>query len=255
MKKGNLYSILTILFTLVTLAVNGLANALPFNGQTTAEISDRFDIFFVPAGYVFSIWGLIYIGLIGFAVYQVLPAQRDDPLIQRIGPAYWLGSLANVVWIFLWHFEFFSLTLVAMLTLLGSLLFIYAQLRKETAGATGARFWALQLPFSIYLGWISVATIANVSQVLYFFDWSGWGIGGSIWAAVMILVAVVLGGVMLWRERDMAYGLVLVWAFAGIAVSQSDTPLVVWSAWLGSGLLVVFGLFVLVGKRALAARP
>ncbi len=101
-----------------TFALNGLANALPLNGQSTGEISDRFQVYFVPAGYVFSIWGLIYLGLGAFAVYQALPAQREAPRLRRIGYLFALSCLANIAWLFLWHYEQFPLTLVAMLSLL-----------------------------------------------------------------------------------------------------------------------------------------
>src|SRR3972149_8369489 len=103
--------LLTILFTLVTLTVNALANILPFNGQTTGEISDRFPIRFVPAGYVFSIWGLIYLGLLAFAVYQALPAQRKTKVLDSIAPLYWLGRRANPGWVVLWHYEYYTLTI------------------------------------------------------------------------------------------------------------------------------------------------
>ncbi len=121
MKKISMYQIITILLTVLKLTANGLANALPLNGQGTGEISDRFDIFFVPAGYVFSIWGLIYLGLIVFSIYQALPQQQENSLIKRISPAYWIGSIANIMWIFLWHYEIFSLTLIAMISILANL--------------------------------------------------------------------------------------------------------------------------------------
>ena len=127
------FQLLNILFTIITLLVNGAANALPLNGQTSGEISDRFPIYFVPAGYVFAIWGFIYLGLILFAVYQALPANRENKTLQRISPFYWLSSIANSVWLFLWHYEKFPLTIVAMVVLLVSLIIIFLILQK-TAG-------------------------------------------------------------------------------------------------------------------------
>ena len=173
MKKISISQIITILVTLLTITVNGLANALPLNGQNTGEISDRFDIYFVPAGYVFAIWGLIYLGLIVFTIYQALPAQKDNPLLRKIYPAYWIGNLANAIWIFLWHYEFFALTLVAMITLLASLLYIFIQISNAEPELDRNQRWFVKLPISIYLGWVSVATIANVSQVLFYFGWGG----------------------------------------------------------------------------------
>jgi hypothetical protein len=239
MKKISISQIITILITLLTITINGLANALPLNGQGTGEISDRFDIYFVPAGYVFSIWGLIYLGLVTFTIYQALPAQKDNPLLKRIYPAYWIGNLANAVWIFLWHYEIFSLTLVAMLTILVSLLYIYIQISKAKPELVNVQKWFVKLPVSIYLGWISVATIANVSQVLFFFDWGGWGITPAVWAVILLAVATVLGLLMQWRENNISYVLVLVWAFIGINNSQADTALVANAALLASVLLVL----------------
>lgn len=251
MKQITPKQIITILVTVFTITVNGLANALPLNGQGTGEISDRFDIYFVPAGYVFSIWGLIYLGLVAFTVYQALPAQRNDSVLQKIYPAYWVGNLANVSWLFLWHYEAFSLTIVAMFTLLASLLYIYTQVAKKGIIPDRNQKWFVKLPFSIYLGWISVATIANVSQVLFFFNWGGWGISPVVWTVIMLTIATVLGGLMLWRENDIPYVLVLVWAFVGIAISQADTALVANMAWVTSILLVLAVMVVFFQKRQL----
>jgi len=254
MKRVTNSQIITILATLLTIVINVLANALPLNGQGTGEISDRFDIYFVPAGYVFSIWGLIYIGLIGFTIYQALPAQRDNKLLKKIYPAYWVGNLANTAWIFLWHYEFFPLTLVAMLTLLGSLLYIYWQLSTASSGFDRNQKWLVKFPLSIYLGWISVATIANVSQVLFFVNWDGWGIAPAAWAVIMIVVAFGLGLLMQWRENDVPYVLVLVWAFIGIALSQADTAMVANAAWATSALLVLAVIGVPFIKRGAASK-
>lgn len=241
--------LLTIFFTLATLTVNALANILPFNGQTTGEISDRFPIRFVPAGYVFSIWGLIYFALLAFAVYQALPTQRKTKVLDDIAPLYWLASLANAVWIFLWHYEYYALTIFVMAVLLLSLVTIYRKVK--TAGQSGKGFhWCVQLPFSIYLGWISVATIANASQLLYFLKWDAWGLSADIWAVIMLAIATVLGVAMLRRERDWAYALVLVWAFAGIAIAQADSALVANSAWALAAALVLGSVYVLLSKSS-----
>lgn len=249
MKKTLVYQILTIFTTLLTLTVNGLSNALPLNGQGTGEISDRFAIYFVPAGYVFSIWGIIYLGLISFTIYQALPAQRETPWIQKILPAYWIANLANTVWIFLWHYEFFPQTLVAMLTLFAALLFIYLQLSNSTPSMTKRDKWLVKVPFSIYLGWVSVATIANVTQVLYYFDWGGWGISPQIWAVIMLVVAALLGLAMYLREKDTAFNLVLVWALIGIALKQASSQPVAMTAWVVTGILAVTLLIGFVFNR------
>jgi len=243
MKKMSISQWITILASLVTITVNGLANALPINGQTTGEISDRFAIYFVPAGYVFSIWGLIYLGLIIYTIFQALPSQRDNPILKQIAPYYWISSLANSLWIFLWQYEVFTLTIFAMLTLLVTLVLIYLKLNKST----GVQKWLVRLPFSIYLGWITVATVANFSQLLYYLNWSAFNISGAVWAVIMIAVASLLGILMIWKEMDPFYVLVLIWAFIGISVSQADTALVVNASWAAVALLSVVVL-IMVGK-------
>ena len=245
MKKISAYQLITILATLVTITVNALANSLPLNGLSTGEISDRFEIYFVPAGYVFSIWGLIYLGLIIYTIYQALPAQKDNQALKRIAPAYWLGSLANSFWIFLWHFEVFPLTLIVMLGILASLLYIYLQLKNSE----DSQKWLVKLPFSIYLGWITVAAVANTSQFLFYFNWGGWGITGTVWAVIMIAVASLLGLLMIWRENDTPYLLVLVWAFIGITVSQAPTAIVTTAAWTAVAVLAVGVLITLIKHR------
>jgi hypothetical protein len=237
MKKLSVQQIITILVTTLTIIVNVLANALPINGQGTGEISDRFAIYFVPAGYVFSIWGLIYLGLIAFTIYQALPGQRGNSLIERISPAYWIANLANTAWIFLWHYEFFPSTLIAMLTILAALIIIDRQLASARDGMDRNQKWFIQNPVSIYLGWISVATIANFSQVLFFINWSGWGITPEVWTVIMLAVATLLGVIMYWREKAWPFVFVLIWALVGIALKQSASMLVSNTAWAGSGFL------------------
>jgi benzodiazapine receptor len=217
---------INLLALFVALIMNGLANALPINGLNTGQISDRFQVYFVPAGYVFSIWGLIYLGLLSFAIYQALPAQSDNPRLNRIGYWFALGCLANSVWILLWHYGFFLWTLVAMVTLLVSLIAIYVRLGIGRLAVPAVERWVVHAPFSIYLGWITVATVANVTDVLWYLGWGGWGISPVTWAAVMLFVAAVITLLVNWTRADVAYVLVIVWAFAGIAVKQANVELV-----------------------------
>jgi hypothetical protein len=233
MNKINGRQWMTILATLATITVNVLANTLPINGLNTGDISDRFDIYFVPAGYVFSIWGVIYIGWLVYSIFQALPSQAENPILKKIAPWYWISSLGNIAWIFLWHYEVFTFTLLFMALILVSLLVI----NRALAEAQGQTKWYVKLPFSLYLGWISVATVANASQWLYFFDWSGWGIQPAAWAVIMIAVASLLGILMAWLENDTFYVLVLIWAFIGITVSQAGASVVVLAAWSGVALL------------------
>ncbi len=228
-----------IVVTLATIAINGLATGLPLNGQSTGEISDRFPSLFTPAGYVFSIWGVIYLGLLAYMVYQALPSQRANPRLRSIGWLYVVSGIANSVWIFLWHYNQFAWSLVVMLVLLASLIGIYLRLSPFTRRVGAAERWTTHIPFSIYLGWITVATVANVATVLLDWNWTGGPLSPALWAILMIAVATVLGLIFALREVNPAYVFVLVWAFAGIAVKQSATPAVAWTAIAAAILLVV----------------
>ena len=239
MNKFTIRQIVNVLAVIATLVVNGLANALPLNGQTTGEISDRFQVYFVPAGYVFSIWGLIYLALIAFAIYQAIPAQRNNPRLKRIGYLFALSSLANMTWLFLWHYERFLLTLIAMVSLLGLLIAIYLRLEVGRSAVSTSEKWFVHIPFSIYLGWITVATIANITQVLDFINWNGWGVTGQIWALIMLIAGAVITVVVYQIRNDVAFVLVIIWSYVGIAVKQVNAPAVALPAWIIAGLLAL----------------
>ena len=231
---------INIVALLVVLVVNGLASALPIAGQTTGEISDRFDVYFVPAGYVFSIWGLIYLALIGFAVYQALPSQRDSPRLAGIDALFVVSCAANASWILAWHYEQFGLSVLIMLVLLVSLIAIYLRLGiGRISEVTGAERWLLHVPFSLYLGWITVATVANITSFLDHIGWGAWGIPEPTWAAIMLVVGLVIATAVALTRRDIAYGLVIVWAYVGIAVKFPEVPLVSIVAWVGAALAAV----------------
>lgn len=223
--------------TLATIAVNALANILPIAGRLTGEISDGFPVLVTPAGYVFAIWGVIYVGIVGYAVWQSLPAQAANPRAQAVALPVVVGNLANLVWILLWHYLWIPASLVAMLVLLASLIVTYLRLRASgrrgaARPALGERVWA-RGTFSVYLGWITVATVANVTIVLYDVGWGGGVLPAQVWAAVVLVVATALGVRMLVRHADLAYAAVLVWAFVGIVVMQWGATVVVGTAIVG----------------------
>ena len=239
MNKDTLRQAITILSVIAVIVINILANTLPLNGLNTGELSDRFDIFFVPAGYVFSIWFLIYLGLIAYAVFQALPSQKENPRLRSIGYIFVLSCIANITWLFLWHYEVFLFTLLAMLALLLSLIAIYLRLDVGRVKVSTGEKWSVHIPFIIYLGWITVATIANATQFLYYLGWNGWGISPEIWAVIMLAAGVVISAVMSLTRADIAYSLVLAWAYAGITVEHANTPVVATSAWVGAGMILV----------------
>lgn len=231
--------IVVVLATIGVIAINGLASAQGLNGVTTGEISDRFDVYFVPAGYVFAIWGLIYLGLLGYTIYQALPAQRENPRLRRIGWLYVLSCIANIVWLFLWHYEIFEWTIVAMVALLLSLIAIYLTLGIGYSRVSAGETWLARVPFSIYLGWITVATIANATALLFDLDWGGWGISPEWWAIIMLVIGAIIGSAVGLTRGDIAYVAVIVWAFAGIAVKLDMTSTIAIVAWVAAGFVAL----------------
>ncbi len=230
--------IITLVLAIVTIAFNSLSQAIPLNNQTSAEIANRFvPNYFLPANYVFSIWGIIYIGLIVYGVYQVLPAQRTNATLKAIAPLFWITCFANMVWLVLFHYEQFALSTVAMVILLVSLIGIYLRLRRSTLST--AEYWAVSVPMSIYFGWITVATVANVTYVLLSGNWDGLGISAETWGAIMIVVAGLIGAVVAFRYRDLAYGGVIIWAYLGLYSRHADISTVFVPALIMAGVVGV----------------
>ncbi|MDQ2691906.1 MAG: tryptophan-rich sensory protein [Chloroflexota bacterium] len=250
LSNDGLRQIANLVSVLLALAVNILASALPLNGQNTGEISDRFQVYFVPAGYVFAIWGLIYIGWIAFTIFQLLPSQKDNPRLRRLGYLFALSNLANAAWLFCWHYNQFGLSVLVMLALLGLLIASYLRLNVNRTQAPAAEYWSVDVLFSVYLGWITVATVANISDWLYFIGWDGFGIAPQSWAVIMLGVASLLGLAMALARRDAGYLAVLVWAFIGIAVKQTPAPQVVLAAWIAAALMFGLAVFSLLRRRA-----
>jgi translocator protein len=224
--------VLNIFAYVAVVVTNGLATALPINGRATGEISDDLPSYFTPAGYVFSIWGLIYLALLGFVVYQALPAQRERPFLSRIGWWFIISSVFNVAWILAWHYGYYLLSVFIMAGLLVSLIKIYLALNigRPDPNLTTADKLLYQAPFSLYLGWITVATIANVASVANYLGWNGFGVPEPTWSATMMGVAVVVAGVLLFNRRNLAYAGVLVWALIGIRNAYPDVTIVATTA-------------------------
>jgi hypothetical protein len=249
MDKISWGQIAVLLAVVATLVMNALANAIPLNGLTTGEISDGFDVLFTPAGYVFAIWGLIYIALVAFGIYQALPGQRDSRRLGEIRGAFIVSSAANIAWLLAWHYQRFPLSMLAMLTLLISLMLIYSRLEIGERGASSGGKWFVNVPMSLYLGWISVATIANAAIVLTDLGWGGWGLSDVTWTILMLVVAAGLGSYVALTRGDVTFVLVIIWAFVGIGVRQFDRPIIATTSFALDAILAL--IFLWAGYRRL----
>jgi hypothetical protein len=250
--------LLNVVAFLATVAMNGLANALPLNGRTTAELSDMYPNLFVPAGYVFAIWGVIYLLLLVFAVYQASIKRRREEFLGRIGYYFALSAVANISWLFLWHYEQVLLSVIPMFVLLGSLIMIYIRLDVGRWERSREDRLLISLPFSVYLGWITVAPIANVTAALVKLNWDGFGLGEATWTVLMIGVAVLLTGIVIYTRTDIGYSLVIAWALGGIYAKQRAIPSIFTASLIG--IVVILGLLVatslgLMGQHRKSREP
>lgn len=209
---------------LLVVIVNVLSNALPINDQTMSEISARYPSLFTPSGFTFSIWGFIYVALLIFVIYQALPAQRNSQVIASISRLFQVNCAANAGWLIAWHYDLLSLSLLLMFVLLGSLVMIYRGLLDALDGARLAQHVALHLPFSLYTGWITVATIANISTLQTGNGWDNVGLSAINWTLLKLAAAGGIGATVVLRFRDPVFVLVIAWAAYGISVMQSAVP-------------------------------
>lgn len=249
------FALLNLFGYIITLVMNGLANGLPLNGRNTGELSDLYPNLFVPAGFTFSIWGVIYLWLGVWVVYQLVQAFRgnDKAGVGKIGIFFLLSSIANATWIVAWHYELVVLSVIIMLGILFSLIAIYLRLGIGKGRYDTATRALVQAPFSIYLGWITIATVANFTTLLVDYDWNGFGIDPATWTIIMILTATLITLAVLWTRRDFIYALVPIWAFFGIVSKRLDDLVVINP--LVTTLYVVMVVIALGAVGAAVLRP
>ncbi len=221
--RGFIIKVVVAATYLIMVTVNALANAIPINGVTTGEVSDAYPDLFAPATITFSIWGLIYLLLAGYVLYQFGFFQADrgaarNDLFQKIGIYFAISSVANALWIIAWHNFVIWLSLLLMIVVLICLIQIATRLSEEEFSLKEKGF--IRLPFSIYFGWITVATIANVTTFLVSIGWGGFGLPDQFWMVLILLVGAAIGIARMRRDMDIAYGLVIVWAYAGILIKH-----------------------------------
>jgi benzodiazapine receptor len=220
--RSKILIILNIVSFIGTLVVNTLANALPINGKNTGELSALYPNEFVPAGYTFSIWLVIYLALSGFVIYQAggFTNTTKERMVDKLGVLFILTNLFNMGWILLWHYEQVGASVVIMLAFLVTLITIHLRFNiPDRSDGTSNKLW-FEIPFSIYLGWIMIATIANITAWLVDQSWKGGLLSESAWAVIMITIAAFLCILILWKRRNYVIPMVAIWSIAGIMVKQ-----------------------------------
>lgn len=207
----------------LTVCINYLSNTGLFNGETMGTISAKYQNLFTPAGYAFSIWGLIYIGLLGFVIYFgpfTKQTEHKTKVVLNIGWWFLISCCTNSLWVVAWLYEYTFITVLLMLLLLASLLKIIQQ--TEVLPSTFQNNIFLKLPFQIYSGWISVALIANVAAYLKKISWNGFGIPETNWTIVLFMIALALHLFMIWKRRMPVFAMVAVWALIAIAIANKQ---------------------------------
>lgn len=239
MKNTGALRYANIIFYVLTIIVNGIAGSTTLiGGQNTAAVSNKYPTLITPAPYVFAIWGIIYVLLGAFVVYQALPKQRNSGFIEKIGWLFVVSSILNMAWIVIWQLEYLPVSVVLIIAYLISLIGIYLRLNIGKGKTPLKEKLAVHVPFSVYLGWLSIATIANITLVLVASGWDGLGIAAETWAILIVAVALVLTMLMLGIRKDLAYALVVIWALVGISVNQTN-PNVVLATQVGAVIAAI----------------
>jgi hypothetical protein len=208
---------LPLVATLIVIAVNAAANILPINGMNTGQLSALYPTGFTPSGYAFSIWSLIYLGLLAFSTMGIFGAERSQARVQRLLPWYLINAAGNAGWILAWHYRYVALSVAIMLLILLTLIVMTAILRREPP-ATLAEFWSIDAPMRLYFGWITAATLVNLATLFY--DWQAYPLGMDMaqWALVSVIVATAIYVWMAARTADGVYCGVGIWVAVAIAV-------------------------------------
>jgi hypothetical protein len=232
--------IVNVIAIIAAFAVNVLANVRPIGGLTLGEISNnQFEqVLITPANYAFAIWGVIYLGLFSFAIYQALPTQQQR-YVFRHQISYWLvvSSLAQIVWVFLFQLRLFAGSFLAMLLILLPLIRIYSQLDIGRGKVSRRQRWFVQVPIAIYFAWISVATIVNGAVSLTDVGWDGWGISPEVWTVIMMVGGGAIALLISIFKRDIAFTGVFLWALVAIAVRHWGNILLSGTAFLLAAIL------------------
>lgn len=250
--KNPFLKILTLVSFGIMVGANYLAVSLPLGGRSTGQISDNYSNLFAPAGYAFSIWGLIYTLLGIYVIYQL--RQKNDGLVVKVDRIFIVNALLNASWIFAWHYNVIWLSVIIMAGLLVTLIKIADILGASTI--TPKERWLVRLPFSVYFGWITVATIANVTVFLVYLGWNGFGISQSVWTVAVLIIGALIGSLRVLRDRSIPYGSVLIWAYGAILYKHLSVngfagkyPSVIWTVALCLAVFAGTTLSISLKKR------
>lgn len=235
---------------LAVVVVNTLAGSTTLlNNRNTANVSALYPSLITPAGFTFAIWGIIYALLFVFVVFQLLPGHRQDAFHSQVGYLFALSSVFNIMWLFLWQYDYIAESVVLMFALLASLIAIYLRLRIGKSEVPLGEKLSVHLPFSVYLGWITVASIANVASALVSVNWDDFGISETTWAVLVLAVALIIALAVLATRRDVAYDLVITWALLGIMANQGEHPDVATTAEVASIITLIAVIAVVLVSR------
>ena len=221
----------SLVLFLIVVTVNALANILPINGVGTGQLSDELPNLFVPAGLTFSIWGLIYLLLAGYAIAAVVGAFGAKPAEFWSAEDGWIFSInmaANAGWIFAWQYRHVGISLALMLVILATLIWLEERNASRKGSVSGTestsavRRFLLSTPVNVYLGWICVATIANVTALLVKVGWNGLGFDPRAWTVALIVAGLAVGLLLVFLRNALAAPLVIVWAYAGIVIKRTQ---------------------------------
>lgn len=255
-KRSPVYRIIILVTFLLMVVINALAMLLPINGMTTADISDSYPNLFAPAGITFSIWSIIYLFLAAHTAYQILffSKNRDADttfLLRRIGILFIATSILNAAWIITWHYLLIPLSTLLIIAMLVCLIFISLLLRKKNLSVT--EIILIKMPFSLYFGWITVAVIANITILLVALEWSAFGLSASFWTVLILLVGTAIATATMLINKDIIYGLPIIWAYAGIVIKHLDAsghnrayPTVTVVAAICAGLILLACIYVAI---------
>jgi len=241
--------IISFLFFLGMIFINFLANYLPINGKNTGQVSDQYPNLFVPAPITFSIWSVIYLLLFIFCIYQMtslLKTKFDTyvgQLFTNINTGFILTCILNMCWIVAWHYDLIVVSVILMLLLLNRLIYIDSQIRLLSPYLTGTQNFVIKAPFGLYLGWICIATIANITALLVNFGWRGVGMTEESWASTLVLIGSIIGVLAIFKFNNFYIGLAIIWALSGIIIERTNAityyQYIVLSAWAGIIILVI----------------